>query len=331
MPSSNALRGVRHSRGQVIGLAWFVASLVAFPSNADAQQQPQGFAVERFYPSAPGGGWMVMDDLDMHGGLGGALAISSGYAHNPLRVTDGTQRLKVVSDQAFADLGLALTFDRFRFYLNFTAPLSVKGESGTVGDYQLTAPGADVGSNPDTLSDARVGFDARLLGHAKRGFRLGAGLQVIVPSGERADYVTDGTYRLMGRVLFAGRKGFFTYAGQLGVHVRPLNDAPAPGSPRGSELLFGVAGGPRFPVGSGGNMAVIVGPEFYGETAFRSFLGATTTGLEGLLTGRLEETGDHGPQRRVKLGVGGGLNPHFGAPEWRFVVGVEVFSRSFDR
>ena len=82
-------------------------------------------------------------------------------------------------------------------------------------------------------------------------------------------------------------------------------------------------------MGGGGKMVVVVGPELYGETAFRSFLGRTATGLEGLLTGRLEETGDHGPQRRIKLGVGGGLNPHFGAPEWRFVLGVEVFDRTF--
>jgi len=30
------------------------------PSLADAQQQPSGFAVERFYQSAPGGGWFIM-------------------------------------------------------------------------------------------------------------------------------------------------------------------------------------------------------------------------------------------------------------------------------
>ena len=327
MLSSRALGSAGRAPSRVLGLACVVASLVACPSNANAQQPAQGFAVERFYASAPGGGWMVMDDLDMHGAIGGALAVSSGYARNPLRVTDGTQRLKVVSHQASADLGLALTFDRFRFYLNFDAPLSIKGESGTVGAYQLTAPGADVGSNPDTLSDTRIGFDARLFGGAKSAFRLGAGAQVMVPSGERNDYVTDGTYRMMGRVLFAGRRGFFTYAGHLGVHLRPLNDAPAPGSPRGSEFLFGIAGGPKLPVGSSGKMSVVVGPELYGETAFRSFLGRTATGLEGMLTGRLEETADHGPQRRIKLGIGGGLNPHFGAPEWRLVLGVEVFEK----
>src|SRR5258708_12044189 len=53
---------------------------------ARAQQQAQGFAVERLYQSAPGAGWIVMDDLSLHGGLGGALSLSPGYAHRPLQV-----------------------------------------------------------------------------------------------------------------------------------------------------------------------------------------------------------------------------------------------------
>src|SRR5208282_3530659 len=100
------------------------------------------------------------------------------------------------------------------------------------------------------------------------------------------DYTTDGTVRAMLRVLFAGDLATFTYAGQLGVHVRPLDDAPTPGSPQGSELLFGAAGGVRFP--AGGSTAVVVGPELFGETAFRSFFQSTATGLEGLLTARVE-------------------------------------------
>ena len=49
----------------------------------------------------------------MHGGLGGAMALTLGYAHDPLRV-DATARkhLAVVSDQAFADFGFAVTYDR---------------------------------------------------------------------------------------------------------------------------------------------------------------------------------------------------------------------------
>jgi len=345
MPSSSGHRdfGARSTPRQRAARGLPVAVLVAgvagvagtWASRAEAQQpkQAQGFAVERLYPSAPGGGWMVMDDLDIRGGLGGAIAISGGYAHDPLRVKtlDGSQHLAVVSKQAFANIGIAVTYDRYRLYLDLPSPLVVDGQGGTIGDYSFVAPSADLGKNPDSVSDVRLGLDARFIGVANGPFRLGAGAQLFIPPGSRTDYVTDGTYRGMGRVLFAGDVGSFAYAAQLGIHVRPVDDSPTPGSPEGSELLFGVAGGPKLPVGDSGKTVVVVGPEIFGETAFRSFLGATTTGLEALLTGRLEGTGDADAQLRVKLGAGAGISPHFGAPEWRIVLGLEVFDHNTDR
>jgi hypothetical protein len=162
------------------------------------------------------------------------------------------------------------------------------------------------------------------------------GAQLFVPNGNRfytdvngnshANYDTDGTYRAMGRVLVAGDAGMFTYAGHVGVHVRPLDDSPAPGSPQGSELLFGAAAGAKVPVL--GNHSIVVGPEIYGATAFGAFMQSTGTALEALLTGRLEGTAGDGPQLRFKLGTGAGLNPHFGAPEWRLVFGVELSDRT---
>jgi hypothetical protein len=324
MPSS--------SRRRAAGIALALLAACACPSPA-AAQQVQGFAVERFYPSAPGGGWFVMDTLDMHGGLGGAMALTTGYAMKPLEVSDGAQRLAVVSDEAFADFAFAVTYDRWRLYVDLDVPIVIKGQGGTVGAYTYKAPSVDPGTNPDTLTDPRLGLDVRLLGDPGSRFRLGAGAQLFVPNvhgglvppDPRLDYDTDGTFRAMGRLLFAGDVGAFTYAGQLGVHVRPLDDSPAPGSPRGSELLFGVAGGARLPVGRGGGTALVIGPEIYGETAFGSFLTTDATGLEALLTGRLEATADEGARLRVKLGTGGGIDPHFGAPEWRLVFGVELF------
>src|SRR5580692_5621783 len=93
------------SRRAVFRAGWLVAALAVWSPAAGAQQQAQGFALDRLYQSAPGGAWFVMDDLSMRGGLGGAMALSTGYAHDPLRVasSDGTQRLNVVSDEAFAD------------------------------------------------------------------------------------------------------------------------------------------------------------------------------------------------------------------------------------
>jgi hypothetical protein len=285
--------------------------------------------VERLYPSAPGAGWFVMDDLGMHGGLGGVMALTVGYAHDPLRVqsSGGSQHLAVVSDQTTTDFGFAATYERWRFYLNLDTPIATAGQSGAVGANTFSAPHLDLGSFPDTLSDARLGVDVRLVGHADSSFRLGAGAQLLVPNGNRSDYDTDDTFRAMLRALFAGGSGAFTYAGQLGVHIRPLDDAPVPGSPQGSELLFGFAAGPKFPI-EGTATTVVVGPEFFGATAFKSLFGSSTTAFEGLFSARLEGTREKGPHVRLKLGMGGGIDARFGAPEWRFVFGIEVYDHT---
>jgi len=331
-----------------------LAVLLPWPGRAEAQQQAQGFALDRLYLSAPGGGWFVMDTLDMHGGLGGAVSLTTEYAHDPLRVqtSDGSQRLTVVSDEALVNIGFAATYGRFRAYLSFDTPLTVQGDGcpaaphdtscGTVGAYQFTAPnsgqpftpsGVNLGTAPDAFADARVGIDARLLGSPGSALRLGFGAQLFVPSPNtlQSEYLTDGTFRAMGRLLFAGDVGALSYAGQIGVHVRPLDESPTPGGPQGSEFLFGLAGGPKFSVGKGNAMSLVVGPEVFGETALRSFFGSSTTGVEGMLTGRLEGTADDGRQVRVKLGAGAGIDANFGAPEWRLVFGIEIFDYSGDR
>ena len=148
--------------------------------------------------------------------------------------------------------------------------------------------------------------------------------------GRWAEYDTDDTVRAMLRALVAGNLDRFSYAGQLGLHIRPLDDAAIPGSPQGSELLFGVAGGARVASFTTGT-ALLLGPEIFGATAFRSFFGSSTTALEGLLTARLEGTADRGRQLRIKLGAGAGLHPDFGAPEWRLLLAIEVFDRGGGR
>jgi hypothetical protein len=315
------------SSKKVCGLAFasvlMAVGLCSLP--AEAEQQAEGFALERLYTSAPGGGWIVMDALDMHGGLGGAIELTTGFESDPLRVRAGAggQSLAVVSSEEFVDFGLAATYDRYRVYTNFTMPVHLNGDSGTVGDYTYTAPNVSLGSDPDTVSDIRLGFDARLLGGARSPFRLGVGAQVFIPNDSRADYDTDGHVRAMGRLLFAGDKGIFTYAGQAGVHIRTLNDSPIPGSPQGSEFLFGIAGGVKIPAGRARRL--VVGSEVYGASAFRSFMEPAETDKEWLISTRFEGTGNSGRLARLKLGVGGGINPQFGAPKWRVVLTVEFF------
>ena len=283
-----------------------------------AQQAANGFAVDRFSSPTPGSRWLVMDDLDIHGGLSGAGAFTLGYAHDSLRAP-----IAIVSNRAFAGFAAAATYERVRLSLAFEAPLIVHGQGGQASGYTFAAPELGLGSHPDTLSDVRVGFDARLFGAPDGPFRFGAGVALMVPSGERADYVTDGTYRGIGRAMFAGELAqSFAYAGFVGVHVRPLDDDPVPESPRGSELLFGVAAGPRFTIAP--EVALGIGPELSAATAFRAPLGRTTTALEGGLTAFVETRADAAPTLRLKLGGGPGLHPHFGAAVWRTVVSFEV-------
>jgi hypothetical protein len=310
-------------RSKVCHLLAALSVFGCFVSIADAQQQPSGFAVERLYQSAPGGGWFVMDDLDISGQPGGAISATSGYERNPLVITgpDGKQKLAVVSQEAFLDIGGSVTYDRFRGYLNIPMPLLVTGTSGTLGPYQFTAPSLTLGTTPDTISDGRIGVDARLFGKPGDLIRLGAGAQLIFPSGDRSDYVTDARYGGMFRFLAAGDAGAYRYAGQLGIHLRPLNDAPVLGSPNGNEFLYGISGGRRFAGPSG--WAVIAGPEIFGETAFHVFFSGET-GTEALLTGRLEQTRT-AHNLRIKLGVGHALQQNFGAAQWRIVYGVELF------
>ena len=308
-------------RSSRVAALLFLVSPCAF-----AQQAAQPFAVERFYPSPAGAGWLVMDDLDLHGKVGGAMNFTIGYDHDPLLIGSGPNRLPVVSDRIFANFGGAFTFDRFRFYLNFDMPFLIEGQSGVSGGYAFTAPNVDPSTLPDPLDDIRFGADVRLIGDPHGPFRVGLSAQFFYPTGRPQDYDTDGNFHTMFRALLAGNVGRIRYAGHVGVHFRWYDDPSTLGSPIGSELLFGIAGGPTLPLPTK-RWDLIVGPEVFGATALRSPFGSTTTALEGLLSARLEGTRDDVMQVRIKVGAGIG-NAQFGAPDWRLLAGIEMFNHN---
>src|ERR1700729_4122978 len=125
----------RSLRSGGFGFAAGLLIVGAWPSPADAQTVTQGYAVERFYPSAPGGGWFVMDDVNISGGLGGAISLTGGYARNPFT--------PAVSNEAFLDVAMAVTYNRFRVYLDLPMPLLVSGNATSL----------TIATNPDTISD----------------------------------------------------------------------------------------------------------------------------------------------------------------------------------
>ncbi len=294
--------------------SFIFALLVALPAHAD------GFLVERLQLAPAGAGWLVNDALDMHGSFGGAASLSFGYSFDSFVVGP----LPVVVDQATAVVGLAATYDRYRLSLNIENPFVASGTNGDVSGLHFTAPAYGPSKIPDLVSDVRVGLDARIAGDSHGLFRFGASAQLFIPSGSRADYDSDETFRAMLRLLFAGDIERFTYAASIGVHIRPLDERKIPGGPRGSELIFSAAGGERFWLH---HVVIVFGPEIFGETAFEDFFGATHTGLEVLASGRIESEGDDRLNWRVKAGFGGGIVPSFGAPECRIVVSVELFGQ----
>jgi hypothetical protein len=296
-----------------------VALALLLGGSAHAQTPVQGFGLERFSPAPAGSGWLTLNDLSQQGPLGGAVAVTTGYAHNPLRVSDGVTRIAVVSDEAVVDFGASVTFQRFRLSLNIGMPLLIRGSSGALGDHTWAGPSLTLGSNPDTLTDVRIGADVRLLGEVGSAFRLGASAQLFVPSGNRIDYASDETYRAKFFALAAGDVSQFAYAAHLGFHLRP--SAASPFGPQGHELLFAVAGG--FKVVDG-TLRLTFGPELTAALALRSWLAATSSAVEILGSARLEVPYQRAQSLQLKLGVGGGLSPHFGAPEWRIVLGVET-------
>lgn len=301
-------------------------ALMAAPTARAEAEPTRGFLVERFQAAPAGAGWLTQDDLALSGGLGGAAALTAGYAHDPL-VVPGSAPLAVVSDQAHVNIGMALTYDRYRLSLDLASPVAMRGDSGTLAGLRYTAPRVDIASHPDTVSDVRLGVDARLYGHSSGPLRLGVGAHLFVPSGQSSDYVTDDTFRALLRVLAAGDTARFAYAAQLGFHVRPLDDPQGGIGPRGNEFTFGMAGGVRMTLTSPAT-TVIVGPEVFGATAPGSFLGTQSSALEALLGARLEHRGDSGRLLRVKLGAGAGLGASFGAPAWRAVLAVEVLGQA---
>ena len=86
------------SRAPFVAFAALLAGLAvsAWAPGARAQTTPAGFAVDRLYTSAPGAGWLVMDTVDEHGGLGGAATLTTSYAHNPVVVSSGRVVVAVI-------------------------------------------------------------------------------------------------------------------------------------------------------------------------------------------------------------------------------------------
>lgn len=298
------------------------AGAIVLALSATASADP-GFSTERFSPAPAGARFVALDDLATTG-IGGALALTTSYARRPWHVGEGRTRVDLVRDQAFVGVGASLHAGPLRVSLDLASAVLVHGHAGEAGGARWPGVSVDPASHPDSFADVRLRVDARLLGDARGPFRLGLGAQLWLPAGDRQDFLTDGGYRGVLSVAFAGDAGPFGWAGHGGLHLRPLREPAIEGGPTGSEWVFAVGGGARLPLVAGTMLGL--GPELLGATSLRDAFGKATA-LEILFGGRLEATRPGGAVVRVKLAAGTGLTRAFGAPDARFVLAVEVADR----
>jgi OOP family OmpA-OmpF porin len=276
--------------------------LAADPRVAGAQADPRQ-AVDRFEPSERGSEWLANESLDLHGNLRPSLGYVLTFARRSLVVPGsggGGVAGVPVEDLALLHVGGGVVlFDRLRVALDLPFQVYAGGRSAIANGSVFPAPPKESG-----VGDLRLGADVRLFG-AHRGAITGAvGVQAWAPTGEQAQWTSDGVLRVRPRLMLAGELGAFVWAAQLGAMAR--------GGAR-SELTASAAAGLRLA------RDVVVGPELIASTAFDDAFATTTTPVEALLGAHWLIDGT----ARIGGGLGAGLTDGTGAPAWRAVFALE--------
>ena len=292
-----------------------IAACIAFASvfvTAPVHAQNRGFAVNRFEPSERGSDWFVMESLDLRGKARPALGIVGDYQNRPLAIydTNGDLRSAVVRHMLTLHLGGALVLgDRLRLAASVPIVPYAEGEQGRLDGVTYDPPASST-----TFGDLRIGVDLRLFGRVDSPLTAAFGFQAWAPTGDRASYTSDRTFRIAPRLLAAGSLGAFTYAAKLGTMVRG-EAATFAGSPIGHELLYGVSAGVRV-----ADRRLVIGPEVFGSTVVTEQTFKTrTTPLEAILGFHYTFKGGF----RIGAGGGTGLTRGYGAPAARVVATIE--------
>jgi outer membrane protein OmpA-like peptidoglycan-associated protein len=286
------------------------ASLTLLAGNARADAP--GFAINRFNPAERGSDWFVVESLDLRGQLRPSVGLGSDFSYRSLVVyrPDGEVRRSIIRNSVVLHTGGSLVLsDRVRFGLDIPVALYQDGKGGVFNGETYRAP------RETDLGDARLGADFRLFGKYEDAFTLAAGAQLFLPTGTRAAYTGDETFRLNPRLMAAGRVGPLVYGGSMAFAIR-AHDQTLAGTELGSEWLFDAAAGVKV-----ADDNLVIGPELYGSTiisgdgAFKT----RNTPVEGLLGAHYTFLEDF----RLGTGIGNGWTRGYGSPVFRWVASLE--------
>ena len=296
------------------------------PQLASAQSAPQvnsdngGFALNRFDISEVGSDWFAGDSLDLRGTARPGFRLAIDWAHKPLVQYDskGKELAVVIKDQVYGHIGLGLMLaDRLRLAVNLPVLLSQSANDVAIN-------GVTFGANQGTaIGDLRVAADVRLVGEYGDVFSLAFGLQVHIPTGDKAAFAGDGTVRLVPRLMIAGDISAFAYSLRVMFGYRPADDGFG-AIPTGSEMGFVATAG--FKVADG---KLLLGPELWGSTVVSSGKAAfktETTPFELAFGAHLKISGF-----MLGLGAGPGLTRGIGAPSVRVLGTIGYVPDASDR
>ncbi|MBN1656693.1 MAG: transporter, partial [Deltaproteobacteria bacterium] len=277
----------------------------------ESEIQP-GFAIDRYDPAEHGSDWFTSESLDLRGDPRFALGLNLEWGYKPLVLydSDGDEQRTIIEHQLFGHLGAGvILFDRIRGSINLPVALYQDGEPGSTEEAQFEP------SNDTTVGNLRIGADLRLVGEYRDPATLAIGVQLHLPTGSQEAYTSDGSVRIVPRLMIAGRASIFEYSARVGLNGR-LKEKEFGGETLGSEILFGAAAGLRVAEGK-----LLLGPEIFGSTVVTdgdAFFARKTTPLELLF-------GIHylfHPDWRIGLGASKGLTRAFGSPLVRVVASI---------
>jgi OOP family OmpA-OmpF porin len=292
-------------------LAVSLMCLTAGGARGQTPPPSQGFALDRYLPSAAGSDWFAADSLRIEGHLVPALRVVADYGADPLVFynADGSRRFVLVKSQLFAHVGGTLAlWNRLRVGFNLPVAAYQNGDSGTFNGETFNAP------TSGGLGDLSLTVDARLLGRYGDPFAVAVGAAVFLPTGPRSRFLGEGTVRVMPRLTVAGTVAIFMYSASAGLMLRSQSEFA--GVERGSEMTFSAAAGVALL-----GRRLVVGPEVYGATGVGNWAGGTAlrqTPTEALLGAHYKVTPDW------TVGVAGtfSLTTGFGSPEERFLASL---------
>jgi OOP family OmpA-OmpF porin len=294
-----------------------LAAALAVAPRAGRAQSAAGFAVDRFEPSGAGSRFLSLESLDFDGHLRAGAGVVSAWAWKPLVVYDGQGEVSaLVSQQLVEHLQASLlAWNRARFDLDLPVPLVRQGSDAIIGAQTYAAP------NGGAIGDLRLGADVMLFRQGDA-FVGAIGAQLFLPTGSKDAFSSDGGVRFWPRLLVAGRHDRLSWAGRLGVHLRPQHACGCDLSP-GSELTAGLAGGWWF------MPRLMAGPELYLSRVISGgpFGARAATSLELMLSARFVAS----PRWNISLGVAPGLTDGAGTPAARVVLGVQYVVESLAR